>query len=175
MVWRQKLSARAASASTFLCCDFIEVAHPFMENNLAINIGGYLASGVTTEFLTFSWPASWLSLVSFSLVSCFSLVSQLAGRISDWTVWTYAQRPEQRIPTASNLTKLKSGSVSQKTPWRGKMFNPARDLFQSARLSGERKNILSLKIKKKKGKISIFLFVEKGFYGRIIGEIIAQS
>jgi hypothetical protein len=36
----------------------------------------------------------------------------------------------------------------------------------------KKKNILSLKIKKK-GKTSIFLSVEKGFYERIVGEIIA--
>lgn len=32
--------------------DFIEVAYPFMEKSLAVNIGGYLASGVATELLT---------------------------------------------------------------------------------------------------------------------------
>jgi hypothetical protein len=50
-------------------------------------------------------------------------------------------------------------------PKQGIQFNQHADL-------GEKKNILSFKIKKK-GKISIFLFVEKGFYERIIGEIIA--
>jgi hypothetical protein len=44
--------------------------------------------------------------------------------------------------------------------------------FNQHAYPGGKKNILSLKIKKK-GKISIFLFVEKGFYERIIGEIIA--
>ncbi len=38
----------------------------------------------------------------------------------------------------------------------------------------KKKNILSLKITNK-GKISIFLFVEKGFYEHIIGEIIAHD
>jgi hypothetical protein len=32
--------------------DFIEVAYPFMEKSLAVNIGGYLASGVAVELLT---------------------------------------------------------------------------------------------------------------------------
>ena len=54
------------------------------------------------------------------------------------------------------------------------MFYPNKGFLLICTLIWGKKNILSLKIKKK-GKISIFLSVEKGFYERVIGEIIAEN
>ncbi len=72
--------------------------------------------------------------------------------------------------SASQCAYHVSGCVSHKTPWRGICFTQTRESFNPTRLSRERKNILS---NKRKEKYPIFLFVEKGFYERIIGGIIA--
>ncbi len=47
------------------------------------------------------------------------------------------------------------------------MYLPNEGFVSSSMFIWEKKNILSLKIKKK-GKICIFLFVEKGFYEHLI-------
>jgi hypothetical protein len=49
--------------------------------------------------------------------------------------------------------KTNSGSVSQKTPWRGEMFLPNEGFVSISTLIWGKKNIRE---KKKKGKISIF-------------------
>jgi len=53
---------------------------------------------------------------------------------------------------------ITSNSSSEKKPWRNALFTQNRDSFFR---------------KQKEGKISIFLFVEKSVYERIIVEIIA--
>ena len=69
MVQSQKLSARAASASTFCVAISLEWHTHFMEKNLATNIGGYLASGVATEFLTGNIRSVLRS--AYLLLQCF--------------------------------------------------------------------------------------------------------
>jgi len=67
-----------------LCGDFIEVAYPFMEQNLFINLVAYLASGISTEIL---FSASQRSLVLSSAYLPFCLSIYLAD---DWRRMTIA-------------------------------------------------------------------------------------
>ena len=79
-----------------LCGDFIEVCYPLMESNIIINIGGYIASGISTMFLAETCKSSaylplpisiWLandmhcitiaSIVAFGIAFLFTIIGHI--------------------------------------------------------------------------------------------------
>ena len=88
--------------TNLLCGDFIEVAYPYMEESILINIGGYLASGLSTAMLSDTSKSSaylplplslWLaddwkemalaSCIAFGVSFLFTLLSSLVSKTKE--------------------------------------------------------------------------------------------